>query len=145
MSTVGPGSDDLIAGAICAGTPPNAAPRAMHAHRLWISLWMSLGNQRENSGHPGGNAGVTSDGRVGLHSQAAVAPGSATAAVHGNLHSSLGGRRLSPGSTDPMTTTSLYLSEIHTARRLARRTALCRTADAAMTNSEQEGTGEDRP
>ena len=75
MSTVGPGSGDLIAGAIGAGTPPNAAPHAMHAHRLWISLWMSWGNQRENSGHPGGNAGVTSNGRVGLHSRRPLHPG----------------------------------------------------------------------
>jgi hypothetical protein len=91
-----------------AGVHPNCALHAMYAHRLWIRLWMSLGQQRENSGHPGGNAGVTGTRRVALHSLAAAAPRPATAAVHDHSRSCLRGRRISPGSTDPMTTTFLH-------------------------------------
>src|SRR5215469_12991644 len=35
------------------------APHTMYAHRLWISMWMSLGHPEENHTHPGGNAAVT--------------------------------------------------------------------------------------
>ena len=84
------------------------APHAMYAHRLWISLWMTLGNQRENSRHPGGNAGVTVGAVSCLHSQAIAAPRPATRAVHENMRPGLRRCRLSPGSTDPMTTTTLY-------------------------------------
>src|SRR5262250_2422438 len=35
------------------------APHTMYAHRLWISMWMSLGHPEENHTHPGGNAVVT--------------------------------------------------------------------------------------
>jgi hypothetical protein len=143
---------DLVpaTGTIGAGTPPNVAPHTLHAHRLWISLWMSLGNQRENSGQPGGNAGVTGSGRARLHSATPAAPRLATVAVHENSRSCLRECRLSPGSTVPMTTTSLYFQRDTHCKKAPRRTVfgstvLCRTADAAITTSEQEGTGEDRP
>jgi hypothetical protein len=37
----------------------NFALCAMHAHRLWINLWISLGHPAENRGRPGGKAPVT--------------------------------------------------------------------------------------
>jgi hypothetical protein len=35
------------------------ALHTMHAHRLWIKLWITLGQPEENSSRPEGNAGVT--------------------------------------------------------------------------------------
>ena len=46
------------------------APHTMHAHRLWITMWMSLGRAGENRGHPGGNAAVTSRQTPAAHSRA---------------------------------------------------------------------------
>jgi len=40
----------------------------MHAHRLWIRLWITLGHPEENSNRPGGNAGVTRRGTPTAHS-----------------------------------------------------------------------------
>jgi hypothetical protein len=39
----------------------------MHAHRLWIRLWIALGHPEENSNRPGGNARVTSRGTPAAH------------------------------------------------------------------------------
>ena len=44
------------------------APLTMHAHRLWIRLWMTLGHPEENSNRPGGNARVTRRGTPTAHS-----------------------------------------------------------------------------
>ena len=46
------------------------APYAMYAHRLWITLWMSLGHPGENRAHPGGNAAVTPRRTPAAHSLA---------------------------------------------------------------------------
>jgi hypothetical protein len=46
------------------------APHTMHAHRLWITMWMSLGHAGENRAHPGGNAAVTSRRTPAAHSRA---------------------------------------------------------------------------
>jgi len=40
----------------------------MHAHRLWIRLWITLGHPEENSNRPGGNARVTPPGSSAAHS-----------------------------------------------------------------------------
>ena len=40
----------------------------MHAHRLWIRLWITLGHPEENSNRPGGNARVTPRGTSAAHS-----------------------------------------------------------------------------
>jgi hypothetical protein len=45
------------------------APLTMYAHRLWITLWMSLGDAGENRAHPGGNAAVTLGRTSPAHSQ----------------------------------------------------------------------------
>jgi hypothetical protein len=54
------------------------APHTMYAHRLWISMWMSLGHPEENQVHPGGNAVVTSRRTPSAHSL----PGRRTRAGH---------------------------------------------------------------
>jgi hypothetical protein len=46
------------------------ALHTMHAHRLWITMWMSLGRAGENCAHPGGNAAVTSRRTAAAHSRA---------------------------------------------------------------------------
>src|ERR1700719_48837 len=49
----------------------NFALSAMHAHRLWINLWISLGHPAENHGRPGGKARVTEWGWSAAHKRAA--------------------------------------------------------------------------
>jgi hypothetical protein len=95
----------------CSADYANLAPHAMHAHRLWIKLWMSGGQQLENSGQPGGNAGVTGSVRPAVHSVPPPAGRLRTAAVHGNAGADLRGRLISPGSTVPMTTTAFYFPD----------------------------------
>jgi hypothetical protein len=46
------------------------ARHAMYAHRLWITLWMSLGHPGENRAHPGGNRAVTPWQTLAAHSRA---------------------------------------------------------------------------
>ena len=46
------------------------ALHAMHAHRLWTNLWITLGHPEENSNRPEGNAGVTSRSQNAAHSRA---------------------------------------------------------------------------
>lgn len=43
---------------------------AIHAHRLWINLWTSLGHPAENSGQPGGNAMAAERRRMTPHRSA---------------------------------------------------------------------------
>jgi len=50
----------------------------MHAHRLWIKLWITLGHPEENFNRPEGNAGVTRSGTPAAHSRL----GQSTAASH---------------------------------------------------------------
>jgi hypothetical protein len=46
----------------------NFALHTMHAHRLWIKLWITLGQPEENSNGLEGNAGVTPWGMPSAHS-----------------------------------------------------------------------------
>jgi hypothetical protein len=88
----------------------NFAPHAIYAHRLWISLWMSLGHLQGNSGQPEGNAKLKGGPPSVIHSLAGSVHGTGTAAVHENPAHDLRGRQISPGSTDPMTTTTYIYS-----------------------------------
>jgi hypothetical protein len=56
----------------------NFALHTMHAHRLWIKLWITLGQPEENSNGLEGNAGVTRWGRPAAHSH----PGPSTTGSH---------------------------------------------------------------
>jgi hypothetical protein len=47
----------------------NLTLHAMHAHRLWIKLWITLGQPEENSVRPGGNAWVTERSALAVHSR----------------------------------------------------------------------------
>jgi hypothetical protein len=47
----------------------NFALRAMYAHRLWISLWISLGHPAENCSQPEGKAPVTEQRHPAAHSR----------------------------------------------------------------------------
>jgi hypothetical protein len=49
----------------------NFALRAMYAHRLWITLWISLGHPAENCSQPEGKAAVTAELRLAAHSRTA--------------------------------------------------------------------------
>jgi hypothetical protein len=46
----------------------NLALHTMHAHRLWIKLWITLGQPEENFNRLEGNAGVTPRGMFASHS-----------------------------------------------------------------------------
>jgi hypothetical protein len=48
----------------------NLALHTMHAHRLWIKLWITLGQSEENSNGLEGNAEVTRLGMPTAHSHA---------------------------------------------------------------------------
>jgi hypothetical protein len=50
----------------------------MHAHRLWIKLWITLGHPEENSNRPEGNARVKPWRTPATHSH----PGQSTTASH---------------------------------------------------------------
>ena len=54
------------------------ALHTMHAHRLWISLWITLGQPEENSNRPGGNAAVKPWRTFAAHSH----PAPSTAGSH---------------------------------------------------------------
>jgi hypothetical protein len=62
----------------CPASCANLALHTMHAHRLWIKLWITLGQPEENSNGLEGNAGVTSWGMPATHSH----PGPSTTASH---------------------------------------------------------------
>jgi hypothetical protein len=62
----------------CPAAYANFALHTMHAHRLWIRLWITLGQSEENSNSPEGNAGVTRWGMPAAHSN----PGPSTTASH---------------------------------------------------------------
>ena len=88
----------------------NRSDRAFSAHRLWMTLWMSLGQAADNSARPGGNSQVSCGRRAGVHTPATGRPRAAAVPVHAGSRRDLAGCELSPGSTDPMTTTFIYLS-----------------------------------
>ena len=88
----------------------NRSDRAFSAHRLWMTLWMSLGQAEDNDARPGGNSNMSCERRSGVHTAVTARPRALAATVDAETRHDLAGRRLSPGSTDPMTTTFLYLS-----------------------------------
>jgi len=62
----------------CPAACANFALHTMHAHRLWIKLWITLGRAEENSNGLEGNARVTRRGMPAAHSN----PGSSTTGSH---------------------------------------------------------------
>ena len=88
----------------------NRSDRAFSAHRLWMTLWMSGGQAEDNDARPGGNSNMSCERRSGIHTAITARPRALAAPVDAKSRPDLAGRRLSPGSTDPMTTTFLYLS-----------------------------------
>ena len=88
---------------------PISVPRTtIGAHRLWTTLWTSLGQTEENVGCPGGNQLATGTMPAAFHSAATAFRRPATAPVDTRNPRQLGRRQMSPGSTDPMTTTFIY-------------------------------------
>ena len=63
---------------MCPSVYTKCAPHTMHAHRLWIKLWITLGHPEENFIRPEGNAGVTRWGTPATHSR----PGRCAQASH---------------------------------------------------------------
>jgi hypothetical protein len=88
----------------------NRSDRAFSAHRLWMNLWTSLGQPADNCARPGGNSQMSCGRRPGVHTAVTARPRALNVAVDGESRRDLAGRALSPGSTDPMTTTFIYLS-----------------------------------
>jgi hypothetical protein len=80
------------------------------AHRLWTRLWTGLGQREENLLRAGGNYRMNGGRPQPVHSRRAAGRAAGTAPVDAGSGSELGRQQISPGSTDPMTTTSLYLS-----------------------------------
>jgi len=96
------------------------------AHRLWTTLWMRLGQAEDNPGWPGGNLPANGGRRAGVHSGGLPGLPYGTATVDARTCADLGRQRLSPISTDPMTTTFPYVIEISSTKQAAR--ALSRAA-----------------
>ena len=65
------GGCDSLRYVACSSRYANFALHAMHAHRLWIKLWISLGHPAENRSHLVGKPPVTRRGRAAAHSRAA--------------------------------------------------------------------------
>jgi hypothetical protein len=106
MNTVDMSADHVSKADISAG-----APGLAYAHRLWTTLWMTLGNPAENPGQPGGNVPATKVRPIATHRAAAVMPVRPQPAVHACSGRHQRRRGLSPTSTDPMTTTNFVISE----------------------------------
>ena len=85
--------------------------RAFSAHRLWMTLWMSLGQAAENCARPGGNSNMSCGRQPGVHTAVTGRPRATDQAVDSESRRDLAGCGISPGSTDPMTTTFLYLTD----------------------------------
>jgi hypothetical protein len=84
--------------------------RIISAHRLWINVWTDTGRQRKTpanrgviTGHPAGVHGVSTSPGTFAHR-------AATATVDVPGAADLLRRRISPESTDPMTTTFLSIT-----------------------------------
>ncbi len=61
---------------------PISVPRTtIGAHRLWTTLWMSLGQTEENVGCPGGNQLATGAAPTAFHSAVTAFSRAATAPV----------------------------------------------------------------
>ena len=77
------------------------------AHRLWTTLWKDLGQPEENISYPGGNQQATGEQPEAFHTAATGTSRPATGPVDSLTATTLQERRMSPASTDPMTTTFL--------------------------------------
>jgi len=139
----------------------NFALHTMHAHRLWISLWITLGQPEENSNGLEGNAGVTPWGLSAPHSH----PGPSTTGSH--RHCALSRRGLAgrivviPGIHRPYDDYQFSIErQIHI--KIGKRAAAARSASAArcrpgrsaviptwacdeIPDQIRRATGEDRP
>src|SRR6185437_2419885 len=93
-----------------AGPVRMSTVRIISTHRLWMTLWMSLGQAEENDARPGGNSNMSCGRRPGVHTAVTGRPRAPRAAVDSESRRDLAGCGISPGSTDPMTTTYFYLS-----------------------------------
>lgn len=98
-----------------------AVPRAtISAHRLWTNLWMRLGQAEDNSGGPGGNCAANDVSRTAIHSAPVRRLGPGTGHVDGRTPTGLRRHQMSPASTVPMTTTSLYFTDIPSTKQASR-------------------------
>jgi len=98
------------------------APHAtISAHRLWTKLWTRLGKAEDNPIRPGGNRAVNGGGRAGIHSGRPPGEPPGTVAVDARTRPDLRRRLMSPVSTDPMTTTFRYFTEIPSTKQASRR------------------------
>ena len=79
-------------------------------HRLWISLWTRLGQDEDNIREPGGNRKASGGERAAVHSPSPAGHWPRTGPVTGKRHPGLRGKHLSPGSTDPTTTTNFFFT-----------------------------------
>src|SRR5262249_18049282 len=93
------------------GRHESAPPVTIGTHRLWISLWTHLGQCEDNTARPGGNRQASSGERTALHSRPPAGYCSRTGPVVTQCHPGLGDSRLSPGSTDPTTTTNSFITK----------------------------------
>ena len=126
---------------LCPDRYANYAAGAFHAHRLWTNLWMSLGHPEENPIRPEGNGAVSIAWPPAMHSLT----GSHAYLGHSRcarpVNRYLPERLLSPGSTDPMTTTSFVMADnshqqvaTRTTPEAARRPHPCRSRAADLIN-----------
>src|SRR6516162_7401522 len=93
------------------GRPVSAPPVTIGTHRLWISLWIRLGQYEDNAARPGGNHQASSGERAIVHSHPPVGHCRRTGPVATQCHRGLGDSRLSPGSTAPTTTTNFFITK----------------------------------
>ena len=116
---------------LCPVRYPNYAAGAFHAHRLWTNLWMSLGHPEENPVRPEGNGAVSIARPLAVHSLTGchACPGHSHCARPANRY--LPERVLSPGSTDPMTTTSFVIAD-DSQQQVANRHTRSRPAPASV-------------
>ena len=93
------------------------------AHRLWTTLWTDLGQPEENLSLPGGNQLASRVWPGPLHSAVTAAGRPATGPVDTRKAAQLRKCQMSPASTDPMTTTFLYFTQIPSTKQAQRREA----------------------
>ena len=89
----------------------SAPPVTIGTHRLWISLWTRLGQDEDNTGSPGGNRETSGGERAAVHNCPPPGHCRPTGPVIAQSRAGLGQDRLSPASTDPMTTTFFFITK----------------------------------
>ena len=89
----------------------SAPPVTIGTHRLWISLWMRLGQYEDNTGSPGGNREASGGERMAVHNCPPPGHCRPTGPVVTQSHPGLGHDGLSPASTDPTTTTYFFITK----------------------------------